>query len=97
MSYSLSLRPRALAEIEAARDGYDTVEHGDAFFAEVEGVFGAIQAMPLRFPIVHNTIHRALLRRYPFAVFFRVRPATTELVVLAVLPQRIDPAKWPGR
>lgn len=29
MSYTLSLRPRALAEIEAARDGYDAVEHGD--------------------------------------------------------------------
>jgi len=97
MSYTLSLRPRALAEIEAARDGYDAVEHGDSFLAEIETVFDAIQAMPLRLPIVHNTIHRALLRRYPFAVFFRVRSATTEVVVLAVLPQRIDPAKWPDR
>ena len=97
MSYTLSLRPRALAEIAAARDGYETVEHGDSFLAEIETVFGAIQAMPLRFPIVHNTIHRAFLRRYPFAVFFRVRPATPEIVILAVLPQRIDPAKWPRR
>ena len=76
MNYVLSLRPRALAEIGAARDGYDSVEHGDSFLAEVETVFDAIQAMPLRFPIVHNTVHRALLRRYPFAVFFRVRSAT---------------------
>ena len=97
MSYTLSLRPRALAEIEATRDRYDAVEHGDSFLAEIETVFDAIQAMPLRFPIVHNTIHRALIRRYPFAVFFRVRPATAEIVVLAVLPQRIDPARWPGR
>jgi hypothetical protein len=36
MNYVLSLRPRALAEIEAARDGYDSVEHGDSFLAEVE-------------------------------------------------------------
>ena len=97
MSYTLSLRPRALAEIETARDGYDAVEHGDSFLAEIEAVFDAIQAMPLRFPIAYNTIHRALLRRYPFAVFFRVRPATKEIVVLALLPQRIDPTKWPGR
>ena len=26
------------------------------------------------FPVVYGTIHRALLRRYPFAVFFRIRP-----------------------
>lgn len=97
MSYTLSLRPRALVEIETARDGYDAVEHGDSFLAELETVFDAVQEMPLRFPIVHNRIHRALLRRYPFAVFFRVRPATTEVVVLAVLPQRIDPARWPSR
>lgn len=97
MRYSLSLRPRALAEIEAACGRYALVEHGDQFLAELESVFEAIQAMPLRFPIVHSTIHRALLRRYPFAVFFRVRPDTEHVVVLAVFPQRDDPARWPRR
>jgi len=53
--------------------------------------------MPLRFPIVYATIHRALLRRYPFAVFFRIRPNTQHVVVLAVFPQRGDPARWPKR
>jgi plasmid stabilization system protein ParE len=97
MTYSLSLRPRALAEIEAARDRYALVEHGDNFLDELESVFEAIQAMPLRFPIVHSTVHRALLRRYPFAVFFRVRADMEHVVVLAVFPQRDDPARWPRR
>jgi len=35
MSHSLSLRPRALAEIEAARKKYDLVEHGKTFLAEI--------------------------------------------------------------
>jgi plasmid stabilization system protein ParE len=97
MSYSLSLRPRALAEVQSARDRYAAVEHGDAFVDDVESVFQAIQAMPLRFPICHGTIHRALLRRYPFAIFFRIRPNTKEVVVLAVFPQRGDPTRWPRR
>lgn len=97
MTYSLSLRPRALAEIETARDRYELVEHGNQFLAELELVFEAIQAMPLRFPIVHGSIRRALLRRYPFAVFFRVRQATDHVVVLAVFPQHHDPARWPSR
>jgi len=73
------------------------VEHGDSFVTEVETVLEAIQAMPLRFPIVHGSIHRALLRRYPFALFFRIRPSTTQIVLLAMLPQRADPSTWPNR
>lgn len=62
MTYSLSLRPRALAEVEAARDRYALVEHGESFVAEIETVFEAMKAMPRRFPIVYGAIHRALLR-----------------------------------
>ena len=97
MKYSLSLRPRALAEIEAARDRYALVGHRDSFLDELDSVFEAIQTMPLRFPVVYSTIHRALLRRYPFAVFFRIRPKTEHVVVLAMFPQRDDPARWPKR
>ncbi|KAB2882708.1 MAG: hypothetical protein F9K40_23345 [Kofleriaceae bacterium] len=97
MSHSLSLRPRALAELQAARNGYDLVGHGNSFLDELESVLDAIQAMPHRFPIVHGTIHRALLRRYPFAVFFRIRPNTSHVVVLAVFPQRGNHARWPKR
>jgi plasmid stabilization system protein ParE len=96
MTYSLSLRPRALAEIEAARDRYELVGHGETFLDELD-VFEVIQAMPLRFPPVYGSIHRALLRRYPFAVFFRIRPSSEHVVVLAVFPQRGDPAAWPKR
>ncbi len=95
MSYELSLRPRALAEIKAAREQYTLVGHGASFVAALETVFEVMQAMPLRFPIAYRTIHRALLRRYPFAVFFRIRPNTQHVVVLAVFPQRGDPAQWP--
>jgi plasmid stabilization system protein ParE len=94
MTYSLSLRPRALAEIEAARDRYKLVGHGDSFVDELDAVFEVITAMPLRFPLAYGGIHRALLRRYPFAVFFRIRPNTEHIVVLAVFPQRGASLDW---
>jgi plasmid stabilization system protein ParE len=84
MTYSLSLRPRALAELDAARDRYALVGQGNSFLDDLEAVFEAIHAMPLRSPIVYGTVHRALLRRYPFAVFFRIRTNTDQVVVLAV-------------
>jgi hypothetical protein len=43
MTYSLSLRPRALAELAAAREHYAVVGHGDAFLDEADSVFEAIQ------------------------------------------------------
>jgi hypothetical protein len=53
VSYSLSLRPRALAEIAAARENYALVGHGNTFLAELEAMIEAIQAMPFRFPIIY--------------------------------------------
>ncbi len=97
MSYSLSLRPRALGEIARARDSYARVGHGESFLAELERVLDVIEALPARFPVAHGSIHRALLKRYPFAVFFRIRPNIEHIVILAVLPQRADPARWPQR
>jgi toxin ParE1/3/4 len=60
-------------------------------------VLETIERIPLSFPPVHGSIHRALVRRYPFAVFFRIRPETSDVIVLAVLPQRANPARWPRR
>jgi hypothetical protein len=47
------------------------------------------------YPVVYDTVHRALLRRFPFAVFFVVEDS--DVVVLAVSPQRSDPAGRPGQ
>lgn len=94
MSHALSLRPRAVREIDAARAEHGRVGHGASFLADLERAIDAIQEMPRRFPVVHGVVHRALLKRYPFAVFFRVR-ASEQVIVLAVLPQRSDPARRP--
>jgi len=95
MIRELVVRRRALAEIQRARHEYDPLGHGRRFFDDLELVLEAIQAMPLRFPVVYGPIHRALLRRYPYAVFFRIRPITMTIVILAVVHQRSDPANWP--
>jgi plasmid stabilization system protein ParE len=97
MRHTLSLRPRALAELADARRRYKLVGHDKGFLAELDSVLEMLQVMPRRFPVVRRGIHRALLRRYPFAIFFRIRATPAHVVVLAVIPQRGDPAKWPSR
>ena len=48
-------------------------------------------ASPRAFPRVHAEIRRAVLSRFPYAVYFRLDRET--LVVLAV-HGRQDPARW---
>ncbi|HEY0480349.1 MAG TPA: type II toxin-antitoxin system RelE/ParE family toxin [Kofleriaceae bacterium] len=95
MIRNLVIRRRALAEIQHTRNEYNQLGHGGRFFDELELVLEAIRAMPLRFPVVHGPIHRALLRRYPYALFFRIRRSTMTIVILALVHQRRDPATWP--
>jgi hypothetical protein len=51
--------------------------------------------MPERYPVVRGEARRALLRRFPYAVFF---VATPDLVsVLACMHARRDPRRWQER
>jgi plasmid stabilization system protein ParE len=95
MIRELVIRRRALGEIQRARREYSQLGYGGRFFEDLELVLEAARAMPLRFPVVYGEVRRALLRRCPYAVFFRIRPATMTVVILAVVHQRGDPAKWP--
>ena len=93
MSYALTVTERAARDIAAARSDY--AEYGKAaqFMACVDHVFERLSERPLMYPVIYDTVHRALLRRFPFAVFFVVEHAS--VVVLAVSPQRGDPAARP--
>jgi len=51
--------------------------------------------MPERYPLVRGSARRALLRRFPYAIYF---VATPELVsVFACLHARRDPRHWQER
>ena len=49
-------------------------------------------AAPQRYPIVFGDVRRAVARRFPFSIFFRVRK--DKLIVLAVFHGRRNPAVW---
>ena len=59
----------------------------------VERVLDRVDRMPEQFPVVHRNVHRALIRRFPYAIFFI--QDDSERVVLAVLHQAVNPARWP--
>lgn len=68
---------------------------GRRFLVEVDRAFEHVAASPLRFPEVSTGHRRALLRRFPYGVYFRAEE--TRAVVFAVLHLHRDPAIWRER
>lgn len=91
MTRELRIGREAERDMRAAREWYERAIEGlgDEFLAEVESVLDRIAEAPGQFPVVHRDLRRALLRRFPHAVFFQSDAA--EIVVLAVLHQARAP------
>jgi plasmid stabilization system protein ParE len=68
---------------------------GSEFLRSVEAVLGAIARQPEMYPIVQGEVRRALVRRFPYGLFYVVGPS--EIVVLAVIHAKRHPRTWPLR
>jgi plasmid stabilization system protein ParE len=97
MTTRLVIRRLAGADISTTRRWYERERRGagEEFIQELDHLFARIRALPLQFPEVHRRARRALLRRYPYAVFFV--PRDTTIFVVAVLHQRREPNAWEKR
>ncbi len=67
---------------------------GQRFSEELGATAARIVERPIAFPRVRGEIRRAVLRRFPYAVYFRIDG--TIIVVLAV-HGRQDPKRWQSR
>jgi toxin ParE1/3/4 len=95
--FQLNVRPEAEAETQEAAQWYEQQSPGlgPAFLEVVEHTLHSVQKHPFRFPLVHGDIRRALLKRFPYSVFFRLQ--STEVRVLAVMHQARNPSRWQSR
>ena len=72
MKPSVRLRPRAETDLQEAFAWYEEQRAGlgQDFLLTVEVTLARIERNPKSFPVVHRTVRRALLRRFPYCVFF---------------------------
>ncbi|MDR4470747.1 MAG: hypothetical protein MRJ68_21020, partial [Nitrospira sp.] len=68
---------------------------GMQFLSELDEVFQRIESSPKQFPQLESEVHRALLHRFPYGVYFVEEP--DEVVVLAVLHLHREPDMWKSR
>jgi len=89
--------PAAQIEAREAQDWYETEAAGlgARFRAELDHVVQRLAVNPLQFPVVFTDIRRALLRRFPYALFFRV--VDDAVFVMACFHSSRDPRIWQRR
>jgi len=89
-------RPQAETEVLDVRTWYEARRAGlgDEFGAGVDATVARIVERPLAFPRVRGETRRAVVTRFPYALYFR---ATTEDIVVLAVHGRQDPSRWHGR
>ena len=90
----MELRPEASADVAEAFSWYELQRAGlgGELETELSRTFAYITDMPHASRLVHRTLRRALVRRFPFSVYYSV---TGDLIeVRAVLHYRRDPRTW---
>jgi plasmid stabilization system protein ParE len=94
MTYRLRLRPEASADIAEAFSWYEERRAGlgGEFEAELDRTLGYVRGMPLAGRAVHRALRRALLRRFPFTVYYSVADDLIE--IRGVLHNRRHPRTW---
>ena len=99
MSEPPILLPEAKADLADAFLWYEKQSFGLGmeFLRCVEAALLSIQRTPLIYPVVHETYRRALVRRFPFAVFFETEDVKGRCVIYSVFHCSQDPKKWRGR
>ena len=68
---------------------------GKRFATAIDRTLERIAVNPFGFPLVHGEIRRAVVREFPFGIYFRVHE--NEIVVIAVMHGRRHPGRWQSR
>jgi plasmid stabilization system protein ParE len=97
IEYRLISEPPVDLDVEAAFGWYENErpELGVEFLDELRTTYNGIADGPLKYQELHGGIRRALLRRFPYAVYFAVEADI--VVIVAVLHASRDPAEWQRR
>ena len=80
----------ASADLLAAHDWYEQRSPGlgKDFVRMVDAALAGIARQPELFPPIHRGLRRGLVRRFPYAIFYRIDPDAVR--VIAVLHAKMD-------
>ncbi len=97
MTRRLNILPQAELDVGDATAWYEEQRKGlgSELLDELDSVVKRVVESPFQFPQIKNDIRRALLHKFPYSVYLRVRNEIIELI--AVLHLHRDPRTWEER
>jgi toxin ParE1/3/4 len=95
MPYRLIVRKRAQSDIDSSCAWYESQERGVGlrFLDEVDGALRIIRERPAAFTVVKGSVHRMILNRFPFGIYYVCSGNTVS--VLSVVHVARHPSTWP--
>lgn len=97
MAAELVIAPEAEADIDEAYAWYEAKRagRGEDFLSRVDACLQAIARVPQMHGLFHGNYRRALVRKFPYAVFYEYADDT--VTVYCVFHTSQDPEKWRRR
>jgi plasmid stabilization system protein ParE len=97
MNYLLAFSPGAEEDIISANLWYERIDPHLAgrFLLETDSIIDGITQFPYRFALVAAAVRRALLKRFPYAIYYPVN--YNEVFLIAVVHQRRSERFWMQR
>ncbi|WP_199307154.1 type II toxin-antitoxin system RelE/ParE family toxin [Alkalinema sp. FACHB-956] len=94
---TLILQPEAEQDVALAFTWYEEQEPGlgEEFLRCVDACVQFIRRNPEMYPIVHESYRRAIVRRFPYVVFYEY--SDTIIIIYAVFHCSQNPKKWRGQ
>jgi len=97
VSLPLIVNPEAELDINEARQWYEAerIGLGDELIDAVDEVLARVQRAPRLYAKVFQELRLALVRRFPYAVVYRIDD--DQITVVAVYHMHRDPRGWQSR
>jgi plasmid stabilization system protein ParE len=97
MDVELIIAPEAASDLAEAHDWYESqcVGRGEDLLIRVDACINAVLKFPEMHALFHANYRRALIRKYPDAVFYEYDGR--RVTVYAVFHTSRDPEKWRRR
>lgn len=97
MNYRIVPSPDAEADARSASWWYKQIDPNLAsrFAVESRATVARISQFPYQFPLVNGTVRRALLKRFPYAIYYSLK--SDEAKIMTVLHQRRSDVIWKQR
>jgi len=99
MNYSINIRSEAEEDILEAFSWYEDKRAGlgQELLLCIEAEFSTIQRTPFIFQNQYKQVRRALIRRFPYGIFYLVDDSDRLINVIAVFHAHRAPTSWKDR